>query len=121
MASRKMKPTRSMICIMDSITEKINTFNYLEYSISYKRAINVNVKTVNFVKIIRNYEPDLQTVISFYRHTRIQIYKTTACCWPGFNPRSGHVDYVVNKMTLRQLSSQVLEFPLPILIPSTAP
>jgi hypothetical protein len=100
MASRGMKSTRSKIYIMDSITEKINTFNYLEYSISQKRAINFNVKTVNFVKIAMTYEPDLQTVISFYRHTRIQIYKTTACCLPGFNPRSGHVDYV-DKMTLR--------------------
>lgn len=80
MASRGMKPTRSKICITNSIIEKINTFNYLEYSISCKRVMNFNVKSVNSVIITRNYEPDLQTVISVYKHTRIQIYKTTACC-----------------------------------------
>jgi hypothetical protein len=32
--------------------------------------------------------------------------------WPGFDPRSGHVGFVVDK---------VLRFPLPILIPPTAP
>lgn len=46
--------------------------------------MNFNVKIANFVKITMNYEPHLQTVINFYRHTRIQIYKTTACCWPVF-------------------------------------
>jgi hypothetical protein len=38
----------------------------------------------------------------------------------GFDPRSGHVWFVVDKVALGQVFSQVLQFPLPILIPSTA-
>jgi hypothetical protein len=32
--------------------------------------------------------------------------------WPGFDPRSGHVGFVVNKVTLGQVSYKYLGFPL---------
>jgi Zn-dependent M28 family amino/carboxypeptidase len=38
---------------------------------------------------------------------------------PRFDPRSGHVRFVVGKVALGQIFSQYL-FPLPILIPPTA-
>jgi hypothetical protein len=41
--------------------------------------------------------------------------------WPGFKPRSGHVGFVVDKVALRQVSSGYFCFPLPIVIPPTAP
>jgi hypothetical protein len=39
----------------------------------------------------------------------------------GFNPRSGHVGFVVDIVALGEGFLRVLRFPLPILIPSTAP
>jgi hypothetical protein len=40
---------------------------------------------------------------------------------PGFEPGSGHVGSVVDKVALGRVFSQVLRFPLPILIPPVAP
>jgi hypothetical protein len=41
--------------------------------------------------------------------------------WPRFDPRSGHVGFIVDKVSLGQVFLLVLRFPLPILIPLTAP
>jgi hypothetical protein len=40
---------------------------------------------------------------------------------PAFDPRSGHVGFVVYNVVLGQVFLRVLLFPLPILIPPTAP
>jgi hypothetical protein len=40
---------------------------------------------------------------------------------PGFNPRSGYVGFVVDEMALRQGFLRALRFPLPVIIPPTAP
>jgi hypothetical protein len=40
---------------------------------------------------------------------------------PGFEPRSGHLGFVVDKVTVGQIFFRVLRFPLPIFIPPTAP
>jgi hypothetical protein len=40
---------------------------------------------------------------------------------PWIEPRSGHVGFVVDKVALGQVFFRVLRFPLPILIPPTAP
>jgi hypothetical protein len=39
---------------------------------------------------------------------------------PRFNPRSGHVGFVVDKVALGLVFLQVIQLPLPILIPPTA-
>jgi hypothetical protein len=41
--------------------------------------------------------------------------------WPGFEPRSGHVGFVVYKVALEQVFFEYFGFPLPILIPPTDP
>jgi hypothetical protein len=48
-----------------------NTFNYLGYNIPYEEEKDLNTKAANFVKSIRNYKPNFQTVASF------QTYKNS--------------------------------------------
>jgi hypothetical protein len=40
---------------------------------------------------------------------------------PGFEPGSGHVGFVVDKVELGQVFSAYFGFPLPIFIPPVAP
>jgi hypothetical protein len=54
-----------------------NTFNYLEYNISYEGEKDLNIKAANFVKVLgiinQIFKPSLVS-----RHTRIRIYGTLA-------------------------------------------
>jgi hypothetical protein len=62
---RGMEPIRSKICINNKTLKQQNTFNYLGYIISYEGEKEFNTKAANFVKSIRNYKPNFQTVASF--------------------------------------------------------
>jgi hypothetical protein len=76
MAFRGMEPIRCKICINNKTLKQQNTFNYLGYNISYEGEKDMNIKIANFVKVFRNYKPNLQTVT--FPDTRICIYKTLA-------------------------------------------
>jgi hypothetical protein len=51
-AFRGVEPIRTKICINYGIMEQINTFNYLEYNISSKGENELNIKIVNFVRLL---------------------------------------------------------------------
>jgi len=48
-------PVRSKTVINNNITEKMNTFNYLDCSISYHNEKDFNVKISEFLHIMGNY------------------------------------------------------------------
>jgi hypothetical protein len=72
-----MEPIRTKICINNKTLKQQNTFNYLGYNISHEGERDLNIKAVNFVKVlgITNQISKLSLVS---RHTRIRIYKTLA-------------------------------------------
>jgi hypothetical protein len=77
MAFRGMEPIRSKICINNKTLKQQNTFNYLRYNIFYEGEKDLNITTVNVVKVLgiinKIFKPSLVS-----RHIRIRIYKTLA-------------------------------------------
>jgi hypothetical protein len=53
-------------------------------------------------------ELQIPQVTDFIWHA---IAQAVSCQWPGFEPRSGHVGYVVDKVALGQVFSEYSSFP----------
>jgi hypothetical protein len=77
MAFRGMEPIRNKICINNKILKQLIIFNYFRYNIPYEGEKDLNITTLNFVKVLgiinQIFKPSLVS-----RHTRIRIYKTLA-------------------------------------------
>jgi hypothetical protein len=75
MAFRGMEPIRSKICINNKTLKQQNTFNYLVYNISYEGEKDMNIKSANFVKVLRIMKQIFKlSLVS--RHTTIRSYNT---------------------------------------------
>jgi hypothetical protein len=92
--------------------------------------------TVQFtVSVVRSFDPNIRTVCVLHllsttpmtvqeesdRATAQAVSRRLPTAAARFQPGSSHVGFMVDEVALRQVFSRVLRFPLPILIPPTAP
>jgi hypothetical protein len=90
MASKGNESVRGKICIDNRILEQVNTVNCLQYNISYKEEMNLNMKITNFVRVVRIINQVSKPSLGS-RHTRIQICKTLARPTLSYKSKAGKI------------------------------
>jgi hypothetical protein len=88
MALRGTEPVTNKICVDDRILEQINTFNYLRCYISYEEEKDLNVKTVNIVKLLGIVKSDVRAVMRLkaYRNAIYNIIPARPLLYYGTEP-----------------------------------
>jgi hypothetical protein len=77
MAFEGKEHTRSKIWVYDKPTDRVSSFKYLGYNISYEKDVDISTKILNYNRamgvINQIFKPSL-----VQKHTRTEIYKTLA-------------------------------------------
>jgi hypothetical protein len=96
---------RSKICIENTLIERVNSFNYLSYNLSYSDAKDMAIKISKFVKftgaINQVFKPS-----QIQRNTRLKVYKTLARPVLTY----GNEAWTIRKTNERRLTTAEMRF-----------
>jgi hypothetical protein len=94
------EPIRSKICIENTLIERVNSFNYLGYNLSYTDDKDMAIKISKFVKVTgvinQVFKPS-----QAQRHTRLRVHKTVARPVLGY----GSEAWTIRKANERRLTT----------------